>query len=141
MKTIIPLHIRSIEEGNYHVFLRVKVGRYASNLLLDTGASKTVFDHQAILRFIRDKEIKEYDSQSVGLGSSGIKTEVAVIKNLRFGELKLKEFEVAVLDLSHVNHTYKQIKIEPIDGVLGSDFLMKYQAVINYKKAELQLWI
>src|SRR6186713_1633185 len=139
MKTLIPLHIKTIEEGNYHVFVRIKVGRYASNLLLDTGASKTVFDHEAILRFIRDKDIKEYESESVGLGSSGIKTEVAVIKNVRLGEIKLKEFEVAVLNLSHVNVTYKQLKIDPIDGVLGSDFLMKYNAIINYKKSELQL--
>jgi hypothetical protein len=47
--------------------------------------------------------------------------------------------EVAVLSISHVNTTYQLLNIPKIDGVLGSDFLMKYKAVIDYDKGILRL--
>jgi len=53
------------------------------------------------------------------------------------GKFSLKKIDVAVLPIGHVNQTYKQINLPPIDGVLGSDFLMKFKAVINYRKAEI----
>ena len=44
-----------------------------------------------------------------------------------------------MLDLSHVNQSYEQIGLKPIDGVLGSDVLLKYNAVIDYEKKILKL--
>jgi hypothetical protein len=40
---------------------------------------------------------------------------------------------VAVLDLSHVNVSYGEMNIPPLDGVLGGDVLRAYGAEINYK--------
>ena len=48
-------------------------------------------------------------------------------------------YKTILLDLSHVNNSYEQIKLKPVDGVLGSDLLLKYSAVIDYDKKILKL--
>src|SRR6266542_2381928 len=101
MKTIIPLNIESIEKGNYHLFVKIKIGRRVANMLLDTGASKTVFDQEKILKYIEASAIQSQHVQSVGLGSSDNHTDIAKIPHVRFYDLKLSNFEVAVLDLSN----------------------------------------
>ncbi len=110
-----------------------------SRLLIDTGASKTVFDKKLVLKFVKQDKLRVNKSKSVGLGTSDVETKIVELSKLQFGTMKVKEIEIAVLDLSHVNHSYKQIKLPKIDGVLGSDFLMKYKAVINFPKATLEL--
>lgn len=139
MKYTIPLLIEEIEHRNYHVFVALKVGDKPCRLLLDTGASKTVFDAGKVLRFVADKKIRSHPSNSVGLGVSEMDTQIATLKDISFGKLKRKKLLVAVLDLAHVNQTYKSINLPEIDGVLGSDILMKYKAVINYRTATLKL--
>ena len=107
--------------------------------MIDTGASKTVFDSSCVLKFVKKKDLQPNKSKSVGLGTSDVETKIVEINNLKLGTMKVKKLEIAVLDLSHVNHSYEEIKLPKIDGVLGSDFLMKYKAVINYPKAFLKL--
>jgi hypothetical protein len=98
-----------------------------------------VFDRQQVLKFVKEKKIRAYESRSVGLGISNVETSVVKLKDLEIGKMKFPAFEVAVLDLKHVNESYVQLGLKEIDGVLGSDFFKKYQAVISYRKAELSL--
>jgi len=135
----INIIIEEIEKSNFHLFIELKIEKKKVRLLLDTGASKTVFDKKKVLRFVKEKNIKKNESKSVGLGVSEVETKIVKLKNLKIGKLKINKMEVAVLDLNHVNQTYAQIKLHEIDGVLGSDFLMKYKAVINYEKGTLSL--
>ena len=135
----IKIIVEEIEKKNYHLFVGIKIGKKSSRLLIDTGASKTVFDKQLVLKFVKQNKLKANKTKSVGLGTSEVETKIVTIKELQFGTMKVKKLEIAVLDLSHVNDSYKQIKLPKIDGVLGSDFLMKYNAVINFPQAMLKL--
>ncbi len=135
----INITILEIEKKNYHLFVQLTIGKKVARLLLDTGASKTVFDSKRVLKFVKKKNMKVNKSKSVGLGTSEVETKIVEINNLKFGTLVVKKMEIAVLDLSHVNYSYEEIKLPKIDGVLGSDFLMKYKAIINYPKAFLKL--
>lgn len=135
----IKLIIEEIEKKNYHLFIQLKIGEKVARLLVDTGASKTVFDSKCVLKFAKKKNMHANKSKSVGLGTSEVETKIVEINNLKFGSMKVKKMEISVLDLSHVNHSYTELKLPKIDGVLGSDFLMKYNAVINYPKAVLKL--
>lgn len=135
----INLEIIELESKNFHVFIDLKVNDIQCRLLLDTGASKTVFDTERVLRFIDASKVKANESKSVGLGITEMETKVAKIPKWQMGKLNIKEFKVAILPLAHVNQTYRLLKLPPIDGVLGSDFLMKYNAIINYPKSILKL--
>ena len=137
MKYKIKMDVCELEKKNYHLFISLKIGGKSARLLVDTGASKTVFDSQRVLQFVKEKKIKTNDSKSVGLGVAGMETKVVKLKDLTIGKLSLSKLEVAVLPIAHVNETYGQINLPPIDGVLGSDFFMKYKAIINYLNAEV----
>jgi hypothetical protein len=135
----INLEIIELESKNFHVFIDLKVNDIQCRLLLDTGASKTVFDTERVLRFIDASKVKANESKSVGLGVTEMETKVAKIPKWQMGKLNIKQFKVAILPLAHVNQTYRLLELPPIDGVLGSDFLMKYNAIINYPKSILKL--
>jgi predicted aspartyl protease len=139
MKYKLPIEIVELEAKTFHLFVNLLVGEEHCRMLLDTGASKTVLDSERILRFVGNEHIQANESKSVGLGVEAMETRVTMLNSVKIGKLKVKKMEVAVLALAHVNETYQLLNILPVDGVLGSDFLMKYEATINLRKALLTL--
>lgn len=140
MLTIIKLNIHAIEDDGFHLHLRVLINGKPANFLLDTGASKTVFDLGRIRHFISDLITEANPSRkSSGLGTSSMEIHRAMIESFEIGELRKQQMEGAFLDLSHVNESYRQLGIEEIDGVVGNDILHNHRAVINLKEGTLQL--
>ena len=138
-KIKIPIEVLSLQEEGYHLFVKGKLGDYPLHLLIDTGASKTVFDKGRILRFAEEKNFLRLEKLSTGLGTTIMETQSTVLKKFQVGKLVIPDFEVIVIDLSHVNLTYAKLDLPAIDGVLGSDLMVKHHAIIDYKKKELKL--
>ncbi|MEC7619743.1 MAG: hypothetical protein VX714_03295, partial [Bacteroidota bacterium] len=44
-----------------------------------------------------------------------------------------------LLDMQHINATLMNENVEPINGILGADFLKKNHAIIDYKNKVLNL--
>jgi hypothetical protein len=128
-----------IEDDGYHLLITAKINGRNARLLVDTGASRTVFDHTRIQNFLTHKNFVKHGKLSTGLGTDSMETSSATIKTFRIGELALKEFHTVLLDLSHVNNTYDKLGYAPIDGVLGNDILVDHYAIINYRKMQLSL--
>lgn len=128
----VPLELREIESGNFHLFVTVRIGKFKARLLLDTGASKTVFDRKRAERFSNQKYSAHTAIQSVGLGTSTVQTHLGKLSSIKFGALRISEPEIALLDLSHVNEAYQHLNLPEVDGVLGSDLLNRLQAEISY---------
>jgi hypothetical protein len=61
------------------------------------------------------------------------------LKKLKIGDIVIPDYKTFILDLSHVNNSYAQIGIKHIDGVIGSDLLVEYKAIIDYEKKHLKL--
>jgi hypothetical protein len=139
MKHKIKLDVRELDFRTYHLFVNMEIDGVKCRLLLDTGASKTVFDKERVLRFVPLEQVEANESKSIGLGVTEMDTHIAVLRKIKLGDLNIKKLEVAVLPIGHVNTTYTQLNFPKIDGVLGSDFLMKYNAVIDYKKEIMTL--
>ena len=59
--------------------------------------------------------------------------------SFKIGELTIENFHAILLNLSHVNASYEKMGFSQIDGVLGSDVLNKYNAIIDYKKQRITL--
>ena len=141
MRIKIPIQIVELEPDNYHIIIS---GTFADkesvNWVIDTGASKTVFDKNL------DKYYSVIEGESDEIHTAGIeeqpqKISLAHLKSLQIGKLNTDKLKVALLDLSHINELYKRATNLKICGLIGSDFLMKYVAVINYKKRVLVLRI
>ena len=127
---MVPLQIIDLHGDGYHPLIEIKVNGDSYILVLDTGASKTAFDHNLLEQ--AGALIIESERLSTGLGVTNMTSFTAVINNLHIGDLHLSDFEVAVLDLSTINNAYRQLDHPEVLGVLGGDILVKYSAVIDY---------
>lgn len=133
----ILLELISIDGGGYHLGLEVMLNGKNAFLLLDTGASRTVLDKNQIDIYIHNQEIELLDEKSTGLGTSSMDIHTTEISQLEIDHKKFENITLALIDLSHVNETYEKLGFKKIQGVLGSDLLYKYNAIIDYQKLEL----
>jgi hypothetical protein len=138
-KIVLKIKLLNIENDGYHLSIKAKINGKVANLLIDTGASRTVFDLNRMDKFINKKDLKKNDQLSTGLGTSSMVSHVSEIKKLDLGGLIIANYDGIFIDLSHVNKSYENIKLKPIDGVIGSDILLQFKAVVNYEKMELTL--
>jgi predicted aspartyl protease len=139
----IPIRKIPLDEEGYHLFIDAMLNSIPVNILIDTGASKTIFDLTRIKKVIKKKELTmgEINKLSTGLGTNTMQSHTVIIGEFSIADLKLKNYSAILLDMTHVNKSYKLMKLKPIDGVLGSDLLMKHKAVIDYKNMMLKLTI
>jgi hypothetical protein len=139
MTTIIPFKILDINGEGFHLMVKVYINGKRANLIIDSGASKSCFDKLRITSFVKDKKFDVHDQLSTGLGTNKMKSHIAVLKKIKIGTLEIANYKTVLLNLSHVNASYQQIGLKPIDGVLGSDILVEYKAVVDYEKKVLKL--
>jgi hypothetical protein len=136
----VPINILELDNKSFHLLIEAKINKSAVNLIIDTGASKTVFDksiHGITLRERNPQDLEEI--HSMGIMAGNIESQSAVIKSFKLGKLKLRDFPVVLIDLESINKLYMQVTGKQIHGLLGSDFLLEMKAVINYGKASLIL--
>lgn len=130
----IPIELVELERHNYHLLVKAKFedGEFGY-WIIDTGASKTVFDKSLdqYYNLIEAEDDEEY--QSAGISEGMVETLVGEVRSVNFGDLKLKDQKVALINLDHVNDIYRKYRDIRICGLLGSDLLKKYQCVIDYK--------
>lgn len=141
MITKVPLRFLSIEGDGYHLQARIKINGKSALVIVDTGASRTVFDKSEIERYLKNEKIAEHDKLSTGLGTNSMESHFVVINKLELGKIRMEDFDAVILDLKHVNQTYSSIGIKPVAGVLGSDVLVAFNAVIDFKKRSLTLYV
>ncbi len=139
MRYKIPIEIVELENGNYHpvvgsVFSDDSAGKW----VIDTGASKSVFDEKLEAQIERIDGRSE-DLHSAGIGAEPMISRLASLKSLRFGCLKVEGMQVALIDLSHINELYTHAADLQICGLLGGDFLMRHHAIIDYQRKRLVL--
>ena len=140
MPTKVPLDIIAIEEDGFHLMVKVEVNGIPARMLLDTGASRSVFDKDRLGRFFEElPDMAENEQKSTGLGTREMQSQALYLETLTIGELLVKKYPAVVLDMSHVNISSSELGMEPIDGVLGSDILIKYGALIDYGKGLLRI--
>jgi hypothetical protein len=139
-KTIsIPLNIIDLHGDGFHPVLDILIFNKPFKVVLDTGASRTAFDRDLLIQANEGANIIASERLSTGLGTNTMESSTAIIENIWIGDLIIPEMEVAVLDLSAINVAYRELGHPEVLGVLGSDMLMKYNAVIDFGKKLLKL--
>lgn len=136
----IPINIISIEGDGFHLIAEGRINGKTARFVVDTGASRTVFDKDKILNYINNPEFSEKEGMSAGIGGTDISSFIFDIEELSFGELKITDYQAVAMDLSNINNSYAMINLPPIDGVLGGDLLVKYKAVISYRLKKIRLF-
>jgi hypothetical protein len=130
----IPLHIVELEHDNYHILVEGTFADQTSAFwVIDTGASKTVFDKNLVEYYQVTESDNLDDYQSAGINHEMMETQVGVVSSVEFGDLKIRNRKVALIDLSHVNQIYEKYTSYKIAGLIGGDILMNYSCIIDYK--------
>lgn len=129
----------AIDSEGYHLIVKIQINDKVAEVVLDTGASKTVFDTIRITKYVKDKKIVPHGKLSAGLGSNNMKSYTITLDKIKIGNLEIKKYTTVLLDLSHVNNSYHQVGFNSVEGILGSDILVAYKAVIDFEKKVLKL--
>ena len=135
----VPINIINIEGDGFHLIAEGMINNKPARFVVDTGASRTVFDKDRILNFIDNPEFNEKEGISAGIGGTDLSSFIFNIEELSFSDLKINDYQAVAMDLSNVNNSYAMLNIPPVDGVLGGDLLYKHKAVISYKLKKMRL--
>ncbi|MCL1821212.1 MAG: retropepsin-like domain-containing protein [Prolixibacteraceae bacterium] len=140
MQKTIPFELIALEENNYHITVYCKFDNDDEGMwVIDTGASKTVFD-QTLEHLYSPLEVDDsLEIKSSGIGGARLETTLGKLHAFALGDLRMEPMQVALIDLSHINELYYNATDKKICGLIGSDFLLKHKAVINYETQELIL--
>ncbi|MBT2564440.1 aspartyl protease family protein [Pedobacter sp. ISL-68] len=140
MKSIsIPLKLINLQDDGFHLLVEVIVFKEKHFAVLDTGASRSVFDKSLIEQHLSET-LQVSDEINAATLFTTTTTIQATIPELKIGPLKVKNYETVAFDLQSVSETYQQFGHPPIMSIIGGDILMEYKAVIDYKKMILRLY-
>ena len=140
MMNRLKIELMPIEKDGFHIFLEALINGLSARLLLDTGASRTVFDEERIKDFITkdNHSFEKIDQLSTGLGTNTMESHSIILEEFRLGETIFKDYHAVVLNMEHVNQSYRMIGHRQIDGVLGGDLLQKLRVVVDYRRKEVR---
>lgn len=137
MEIQVPLEIVELEDNSYHIITTVLIGSIEGDFIIDTGASVTVIDRNTPFSHEAIADVPEINSGGV----SGRIEEVELVNlpTFQIGDYTIENLHAAVIDLDYVNTLYEKQLRRRISGLLGSDFLVKFKAVIDYENKYLRL--
>ena len=139
MRTIsVPLILINLQGDGFHLLVEIVVFKEKLFAVLDTGASRSVFDKSLMEKHIKELTMSE-ETQAATIFSTS-STLQGIIPKLKIGRLVLKNYHSVGLDLQSVSDTYLQLGYPPISGIIGGDILMEFKAKIDYKKRILRLY-
>ena len=139
MRTItVPLTLINLQDDGFHLLVEIVVFGERQFAVVDTGASRSVFDKGLMEKNI--KELSESEETQAATIFSTSTTLLGIIPQLKIGGLTLKSYPSVALDLQGVNDTYLQLGHPAIAAIIGGDILMQYHAKIDYQKKLLRFY-
>ena len=128
-----------IEGEGFHIMVKGLIHGKEANFLLDTGASRSVFDPKTISSFIDDLQFEKKEGMTAGVGSSDLESATFRIDVFSIGSMMVYDYEAVALDLENIHEMYGKLGLPKIDGIIGGDLLKRHKAVINYRNKKLRL--
>ena len=135
----VPIRLLDIEGEGFHIMVQGVIHGKEAHFLIDTGASRSVFDPKTIATFIDDLTFEKKDGMTAGVGSSDLESSTFRIDTFSLGDLEILDYEAVALDLENIHEMYQKLGLPRIDGIIGGDLLKKHKAVINYKSKKMRL--
>ncbi|WP_028871650.1 retropepsin-like aspartic protease [Psychroserpens burtonensis] len=120
-----------------HFEIKATINGVKGRFILDTGASNSCVDFEAIKTFkliAQDSAIK-----AAGAGAIDMLTKVSKKNTVKIGTWKNNKVALILFNLTHVNTALTAHNAKPVDGIIGADILKKSKAVIDYEKKYLYL--
>ena len=135
----VPILLLDIEGEGFHIMVNGTIHGKEACLLIDTGASRSVFDPASVSNFIENLQFERKEGMTAGVGSSDLESSTFFIDILSIGALEIHNYEAVALDLSHIYEMYGKLGLPHIDGIIGGDLLKKHGATISYRARKMRL--
>ena len=134
----IPIRLLDIEGEGFHVMIKGKINGMEANFLIDTGASRSVFDPTVITKFIENPTFEKKEGITSGVGGNDLESSTFTINSLTFGDIEIKDYEAVALNLENIHETYQKLRLPAIDGIIGGDLLYRLKATLNYRLRKIR---
>ena len=132
-----PIEIVELEDNSFHIIVSLQIGSIEGDFIIDTGASVTVIDKLTPFSYEPLDDVSEINSG--GVCGEINEVQLVNITALQIDNHTIENIHAAVIDLQYVNSLYDKHLQRRVAGLLGSDFLVRHEAVIDYGNKELTL--
>ena len=120
-----------------HITATLSVNGKPCIFLIDTGGGATLIDKSKKYKF--GLEASKTGDYAAGIGSVSALTKTSA--TLQINGYEIEEKNLYLMDISYINSEFRKNHARQVDGVLGTDFLDKYETVIDYSRCKLFLKI
>lgn len=139
MRTInIPLILINLQDDGFHLLVEIVVFGEKVYAVVDTGASRSVFDKALLEKHLIDL-LEHTETQAATLFSTAT-TLQGTIPKFKIGKLTLKNYSTVGLDLQGVSQAYSQYGHPAISAIIGGDILTEFNAKIDYRLKVMRLY-
>ncbi len=135
----IPLDLIRMDPGGCHLMLHATINNWKANVLIDTGASKSVMDVSQAKKYLDHPKIKAFENHFTGMGAAKIETWYTIIPSLAIGPATIQHMQILLIDMHDIRQSYARHDLPRIDMVMGGDLLGKLGAVIDYPNRMLMV--
>jgi len=149
MKEIIKLKLVQVDESGYHFLIPCQLSDSTKHyLILDSGASNTVLDQVQLFNYIKPSNKEDYFTEneyenkvnnSKGITNQELHFSFGKIERLKLGHLEIEDAVFPFLNLEHIASIYLELGIKNVIGIWGCDFLLKTNAIIDFKEKTLSM--
>jgi predicted aspartyl protease len=137
MKIEIPFEVIYMnDENNVHIAVHALLNGLPARLVVDTGASHSCLCKKTFKSICKKAHAVKADAV-LGIGTGRLNEQLMLVPRFELGELVIEDYPFLMLPLSHINKMLQLMDLQPIQGLLGGDILLKYNAVIDYKKRKI----
>lgn len=120
-----------------HITATFKVNGKPCVFLVDTGGGGTLIDMSKKSEYGLEATGKRDYAAGIGSVSSLVRTSAVLQVNGK----KFKSGDLFMMDISYLNTEFRKTKGRQVGGVLGTDFLERHQAIIDYPHSKMYLII
>jgi predicted aspartyl protease len=126
-----------IKTKSNHIIIKCFVNKIEGRFIVDTGASNSCINQFCSEKFnINYIKYPEKGSSATNYIDNMFYSK----KNkIEIAGLIINDVEILLFNMTQINKSFREINIENIDGIIGGDILVKFNAKINYKKNKLSL--
>lgn len=129
--------VRMHESEGFNLYVDGSVNGKAARLMVDTGAFATLLHSPFVRRM--NIPMRQTKFRSVGVNLAESRVRLATISRLSVGSLKMQTHDVGVINLAGLIQAGLLDASPPVAGLLGSEMLQRYNAIIDFGTKSLYL--
>jgi predicted aspartyl protease len=129
--------VRMHESEGFNLYVHGSVNGKATRLMVDTGAFATLLHSPFVRRM--NIPLRPTKFRSVGVNLAQSRVRLATISRLSIGSMDMRTNNVAVINLAGLIHNGLLEGSPPVVGLLGSEMLQRYNAIIDFGTHSLYL--